>query len=77
MAVSDAPEGRAERDYRLCSLWSGSHGHDHSAGLRGDPWHRTHCPLLALLGPRQISDLSPQVGPKRTLLKSRSSIVIL
>jgi len=26
---------------------------------------------MALLGPREMSDLSPQSGPKRTLLRSQ------
>jgi hypothetical protein len=32
-----------------------------------------HCmsPDLALLGPRDMSDLSPQSEPKRTLIRSR------
>src|SRR5262245_4748163 len=33
--------------------------------------------LLALLGPREMSDLSPQSGPKRTLIRSLSPIAIL
>jgi hypothetical protein len=35
------------------------------------------CPLLALLGPREMSDLSPQNGPKQTLIRPLSPIVIL
>jgi hypothetical protein len=35
MAVGPPPEARAGRDYRLF-LWCGSHGHGHSAALRGD-----------------------------------------
>src|SRR5262249_10660916 len=31
---------------------------------------------LALLGPREMSDLSPQSGPKRTLVRSLSPIAI-
>jgi hypothetical protein len=27
------------------------------------------CPDLALLGPREMSDLSPQSGPKRTMIR--------
>jgi hypothetical protein len=30
--------------------------------------------LLALLGPRQMSDLSPQSGPKRTCSDNRSHL---
>ena len=33
--------------------------------------------LLALLGPRKMSDLSSQCGPKRTLITSLSPIAIL
>ena len=32
--------------------------------------------LLALLGPREMSDLSPQRGPRRTLIRSLSPIAI-
>jgi hypothetical protein len=32
------------------------------------------CRLLALLGPREMSDLSPQSETKRTLIKSLSPI---
>src|SRR5215831_18613291 len=30
------------------------------------------CPLLALLGPREMSDVSPHGGPQRTLLRPRN-----
>jgi hypothetical protein len=33
--------------------------------------------LLALVGPRVISDLSPQSGPNRTLIRLLSPIAIL
>src|SRR5262249_62134303 len=32
------------------------------------------CPFLALLEPREMSDLSPQSGPKRTLIGSLSPL---
>ena len=32
---------------------------------------------MALLGPREMSDLSPQSGPKRTLIRPRSSSDVL
>jgi hypothetical protein len=34
-------------------------------------------PRLTLLGPREMSDLSPQSGPKRTLIRPRSSSDVL
>ena len=34
-------------------------------------------PFLALLGPPETSDLSPQSGPKRTLIRSLLPIAIL
>ena len=37
---------------------------------------RCLCRSLALLGPREMSDVSPQSGPKRTLIKSLSPIAI-
>jgi hypothetical protein len=42
-----------------------SHLRARSLDLHG--WHRhaEPCPLMALLGPREMSDLSPQSGPKR------------
>jgi len=33
----------------------------------GAPTKKPLCLLLALLGPREMSDLSPQSGPRRTL----------
>ena len=35
-----------------------------------------HESVVALLGPREMSDLSPQSGPKRTLIRSLSPIAI-
>ena len=35
---------------------------------------RCICRFLALLGPREMSDLSPQSGPKRTLIRSLSDL---
>src|SRR5262245_33903809 len=33
-------------------------------------------PVMALLGPREMSDLSPQSGPKRSLIRSLSPLAI-
>jgi hypothetical protein len=38
---------------------------------------RRGCPNVALLGPREMSDLSPQSGKMRTLIRSLSPIAIL
>ena len=35
------------------------------------------CRVMALLGPREMSDFSPQREPKRTLIRSLSPIAIL
>jgi hypothetical protein len=47
--------------------------------LRRTPGVRLRCmsPFLALLGPRERSDSSPQSGPKRALIRSLSPIAIL
>ena len=49
------------------------HGAAHPAGhgrtrYRSGRMLRCMSPVLALLGPREMSDLSPQSGPKRTLM---------
>src|SRR5262249_42851211 len=41
------------------------------------PLHRGRRPYMALLGPREMSDVSPHSGPKRTLTRSLSPIAIL